>query len=146
VTTFGKILLAYDGSPCAAAALTTAISLAKAESARLTICTVVDPVAVAGQNAPMPPTQAALDRARAQAQTLLEEAAGRARGAGVAAESQLLEGEPAFEIVRFAKEAGADAIVVGTHGRSGIKRFFLGSVAEETLRSASCPVVVVHQK
>jgi nucleotide-binding universal stress UspA family protein len=144
--TFKDILLAYDGSPCARSALATALTLAKAELAKITICTVVDPIAVAGANAPMPPTQAALDEARAEAKKMLDEAVASARSAGAEAEGQMLEGEPAFEIVGYAQRSGADAIVMGTHGRSGLKRLFLGSVAEETLRSAGCPVVIVHQK
>ncbi len=140
------MLLAYDGSPCAQSAFGTALSLAKAESATLTICTVVDPIEVAGANAPMPPTQAALDGALARARALLADATARARAAGVDAREELLEGEPAHELVELAARSGVDVIVMGTHGRSGLKRLFLGSVAEETLRSAAVSVVVVHQK
>ncbi len=143
---FKKILLAYDGSSCAQSAFGTALSIAKAESAVLTICTVVDPIEVAGANAPMPPTQAALDDALARARALLADATTRAREAGVDASTELLEGEPAHELVELAARAGVDVIVMGTHGRSGLKRLFLGSVAEDTLRSAGVPVIVVHQK
>ena len=143
---FKKMLLAYDGSPCAQSAFGTALSLAKAESSALTICTVVDPIEIAGTNAPMPPTQAALDDALARARSMLADAASRAREAGVNASTELLEGEPAYELVALAGRLGVDVIVMGTHGRSGLKRLFLGSVAEETLRSAGVPVVVVHQK
>ena len=55
-----------------------------------------------------------------------------------------LSGRPAAEIVRFAREFSCDAIVVGTHGRSGVGRLALGSVAEEVLRTTPCPVVVVR--
>jgi len=57
---------------------------------------------------------------------------------------RLIEGEPAAEIMRVAKEAGCDLIVMGTHGRSGLERFFMGSVAEEVMRNAPCPVVTVR--
>lgn len=143
---FKNIVLALDGSACAQAAFATALSLAKAEAASLTICTVVDPIEIAGANAPMPPTQSALDNARARAKTLLEDAAVRAREAGVDARTEVAEGEAAYELVRLAERIGADAIVMGTHGRSGLKRLFLGSVSEETLRSAGIPVVIVHEK
>lgn len=143
---FAKILAAYDGSACAQTALATAIGLAKAESAPLTIYSVLDPVEVAGENAPMPPTEAALEKARGEFQRRLDGAVAKARDAGVDAQGILAQGDPAYEIVRYARESGADAIVMGTHGRSGLKRLFLGSVAEETMRTAHVPVVVVHQK
>ena len=54
-----------------------------------------------------------------------------------------LEGDPATEIARFAADANIDLIVMGTHGRTGLERMLLGSVAEQTLRSAPCSVLVV---
>lgn len=143
---FTKILLAFDGSTCSRSALATALSLAKAEGAKLTLCTVVDPIQVADKNAPAPPTQAALNAACADAKSMLDEALSQARAAGIDAETQLMEGEPAYEIDQYARQIAADAIVIGTHGRSGLKRLLLGSVAEETLRNSRVPVIVVHQK
>lgn len=55
----------------------------------------------------------------------------------------LLEGDPADEIVRYGRDAGIDLIVMGTHGRTGVERLVLGSVAERVLRDASCSVLVV---
>jgi nucleotide-binding universal stress UspA family protein len=55
----------------------------------------------------------------------------------------VLEGDPATEIVLHAKEAGIDLIVMGTHGRTGLERFLMGSVAEKVMRDASCSVLVV---
>jgi nucleotide-binding universal stress UspA family protein len=54
----------------------------------------------------------------------------------------LLEGDPASEIVRYGRDAGIDLIVMGTHGRTGVERLVLGSVAEKVLRDASCSVMV----
>jgi len=54
-----------------------------------------------------------------------------------------LEGDPATEIVRYAGEAGMDLIVMGTHGRTGLERLLMGSVAERVLREAPCSVLVV---
>ena len=56
---------------------------------------------------------------------------------------RLLEGDPAEQILNLANEVGADVIVVGSHGRTGFSRVLLGSVAEEIVRRAECPVVVV---
>ena len=138
------MLLAFDGSACAQAAFETALRLAKAEEARLVICTVVDPIQVAGEHAPAPPTQQALDEERAGVAQALDAAAERVRAAGVTVETVVAEGEPVYEIIECAKRRAADAIVIGTHGRSGLERLFLGSVAEGVLRGAHVPVVVVR--
>jgi nucleotide-binding universal stress UspA family protein len=54
-----------------------------------------------------------------------------------------LEGDPAEEIVRYASRAGMDLIVMGTHGRTGLERLLMGSVAEKVMREATCSVLVV---
>ena len=55
----------------------------------------------------------------------------------------MLEGDPAGEIVRFARDSGIDQIVLGTHGRTGVERLLMGSVAEKVMRDAPCSVLVV---
>jgi nucleotide-binding universal stress UspA family protein len=55
----------------------------------------------------------------------------------------LLEGDPATEIVRYSQDAMIDLIVMGTHGRSGLERLLMGSVAEKVMRDAPCSVLVV---
>jgi nucleotide-binding universal stress UspA family protein len=55
----------------------------------------------------------------------------------------LLEGDPAGEIARFAADAGIDVVVIGTHGRTGVDRLVMGSVAEKVMREAPCSVLVV---
>ncbi|MCZ2340605.1 MAG: universal stress protein [Bacteroidales bacterium] len=54
-----------------------------------------------------------------------------------------LEGDPASEIVRYAANAGIDVIVLGTHGRTGVDRLLMGSVAEKVMRESPCSVLVV---
>lgn len=63
---------------------------------------------------------------------------------GVEAVTELREGDPAREILDYADEIGADVIVAGTHGRSGIERRLIGSVAERLVRHAACPVLSVR--
>ena len=53
-------------------------------------------------------------------------------------------GEPAAEIVAFAKEQGVSLLVVGTHGRTGLEHALMGSIAERVVRRAGCPVLTVH--
>ena len=66
-----------------------------------------------------------------------------APGAEVRVERQLTEGIPATEILRVAAETHSDLIVMGTHGRTGLSRTLMGSVAEQVVRRASCPVLTV---
>ena len=63
---------------------------------------------------------------------------------GIGADAKLLEGMPAQSIVDHADEVDADMIVMGTHGRSGFKRFLLGSTTERVVRTATTPVLTVH--
>lgn len=58
---------------------------------------------------------------------------------------KLLTGEPASEIVRYAKSQHVEMIVMGTHGRKGLTRMLMGSVAEEVVRKAPCPVLTIKQ-
>ena len=62
---------------------------------------------------------------------------------GIPVHHVFLEGDPATEIVRFAADAGMDLIVMGTHGRTGVERLLMGSVAEQVMRGAPCSVLVV---
>jgi nucleotide-binding universal stress UspA family protein len=61
----------------------------------------------------------------------------------VRVERLLEEGDPVTEILRLAREMGCDLIVMGTHGRTGLGRLLMGSVAEQVVRGASCPVLTV---
>ncbi len=80
-----------------------------------------------------------------QAERHLEEwRADAAELAGGRVTTQKAIGEPAAEIVTFAKEAGVDLVVVGTHGRTGLEHALMGSVAERVVRRAHCPVLSVR--
>jgi nucleotide-binding universal stress UspA family protein len=61
----------------------------------------------------------------------------------IAVHHAFLEGDPAAEISRYAADAGIDVIVIGTHGRTGVDRLVMGSVAEKVMREAPCSVLVV---
>lgn len=74
----------------------------------------------------------------------LERWADRARMKGIAVRTLVLTGSASQEIVRAASEEHADAIVLGTHGRTGLNRALLGSVADRVIRTASCPVLTVR--
>ena len=67
----------------------------------------------------------------------------RPLNAAIPVQHIFLEGDPATEIVRYTRDAGMDLIVMGTHGRTGLDRLLLGSVAEKVMRDAPCSVMVV---
>jgi nucleotide-binding universal stress UspA family protein len=93
---------------------------------------------------------ATLDRLDQQARQWstqrLDRLAARAKKAGVKTTAMLRDGDPADQIVRACHASKSDLIVVGTHGRRGLPKFFLGSVAERVVSGASCPVVTVRGK
>lgn len=84
-----------------------------------------------------------LPAVRNAAATRLEEVVGKATAEGVEATGEIAEGPAARAIADEAKRTGADLIVMGTHGRTGITHALLGSVAERTLRLAPCSVLTV---
>jgi len=84
--------------------------------------------------------------ARAYAQRQLATLAVRAKKGGVRATVLLLEGVPHEQIARAARSKRADLVVLGTHGRTGLARMFLGSVASRVLSIAPCPVLTVRGK
>jgi nucleotide-binding universal stress UspA family protein len=67
-------------------------------------------------------------------------------GDRVAVRTKVVTGAPSREIVREAREGGADLVVIGTHGRTGLRHVFLGSVAENVVRLCPCPVLTVRLK
>jgi nucleotide-binding universal stress UspA family protein len=67
----------------------------------------------------------------------------RAPDSQIQVEHRLEQGDPATQILRIAQETGCDLVVMGTHGRTGLDRLLMGSVAEEVVRRAACPVVTV---
>ncbi len=141
---FKHIVVALDGSACAADALDVALSLAKTEGAQLALCSVINPFPLNG----MPPEAAvrAYSASEEAATHFVENGLAKAKAAGIVAEGRVIQGEPVYEIEAYARKKRADTIVMGTHGRSGLKRFLMGSVAEAVLRSASVPVVIVREK
>ncbi len=84
--------------------------------------------------------------ARSQAQAQLDRLVARAKKAGVRVRSLLMQGVPHEQITRAARSKRADLVVIGTHGRTGLAKFFLGSVAARVVSIAPCPVLTVRGK
>jgi hypothetical protein len=106
----------------------------------------VDPITILGRHPAEPLREQRLVAAKAEAERIVNVAVGKATGCGLAAKGQVELGEPAAKIVSHATKINADTIVMGTHGRSGFRRLFMGSVAEAVLRSSPCPVVIIREK
>lgn len=143
---FKKITVAVDGSHCAQQAFEVALKLAEVEHAGLGICSVVDPIVIAGTAPASPAMEIAISDMERSAGELVKSAIEKARTHGLEATGDVYRGVAAFEILEFAKHYGADAIVMGTHGRGGLKHLLMGSVAETVLRQAWVPVIVVREQ
>lgn len=139
------VLVAVDDSDPAWKALDHAIETF--EDADITAIHVVDPVdLVYGDVEGGYFDQSILDSALEAGESLLERAAERATdaGRGDAVETALETGQPSRTIVEYASEHDVDHLVVGSHGRAGVSRVLLGSVAESVARRAEVPVTIVR--
>ena len=135
---YETILLATDGSPASELANDQAIDLAVQIGARLLV------VSVVGSSSK--PSEAASADLRDSMATRVQGIVQQAKAAGTDATYLLWEGEPGEAIVAAADAENADLIVVGSHGRSGVSRFLIGSVSDYVVRHAHCPVMVVRAK
>ncbi len=143
---FRHIVHATDFSPASRPAFARALALARASRAPLTVVHVLAPVVpVGGEGFVLPETYEKIEVAgRAFARKQLDRLVARARRAGVRATGLLRVGLPHAEIVRAARACGADLLVIGTHGRTGLARLFLGSVAARVVTLAPVPVLTVR--
>jgi nucleotide-binding universal stress UspA family protein len=144
---YRRILHPTDFSRASRPAFERAVKLARQEGAELLIVHVmVPPAPFVGNGYVSPKTYEDLEAAaRKSAETQLKAVLARAKKAGARAKAILTEGIPVEQIVRAAKGKRADLIVIGTHGRTGFSRFFLGSVAERVVQLAPCPVLTVRK-
>lgn len=135
-----KITVATDFSACSKTALRSAASIARQYGASIQLVHVLSPWSYVGSPEVLP---GAMDMAQADAekQIKLLEAAGALTG--VRHTTLIDSGSPADMVVRTAELDRADLIVIGTHGRTGLKKLCLGSVAEAIFRHAKCPVLTV---
>ncbi|AMO25615.1 universal stress protein [Ramlibacter tataouinensis] len=146
---FKNILLATDGSPASEQAALLAVSLARENAARLTVLFVIEPYPYLGVGeASAVGFQAYMSQAYEQAAQAHARVSALCAKAGGPADLQLRRGEDAHaadSIVQAAVEEQADLIVVGSHGRSGISRLMLGSVAAKVVAQSPLPVLVARQ-
>jgi len=143
-----RIMCASDFSPASRPAFVKAVEMAKAMRAPLVIAHVLAPfVPLVGEGYVTPETWERIETvARRLAQRHLDALRQAARKAGARATVLMVEGATADRIVRAAKRKRVDLLVLGTHGRTGLARAFLGSVAARVVATAPCPVLTVRGK
>lgn len=138
---YDNILYPTDGSEGAEAALDHAIDHAERYDASLHVLYVIEETIPAMQ-AGAPDVLEALEE---RGEEVVAEARERALEAGVrSVQASVATGSPYRQILHYVDESGIDLIVMGTHGRRGIDRYLLGSVAEKVVRTAECPVLTAR--
>jgi universal stress protein A len=144
-----KILYATDYSKASDRALEEAVKLAKQNRAELLVVHVIEPAAfVAGEEEFGGGEMYAKleDLAKQEAQASMSKLIARLKKTKVKTQGLLFKGSVHDQIVKVAKSKKADMIVIGTHGRTGLSKLFMGSVAGKVVSSANCPVLTVRGK
>ena len=145
---YQRILVPFDGSPVSTRGLDEAIALARLTGARLRLMYLVDDLVFAtGFETGAVYTSDVLPLMRSAGRSILASGRDRVLRAGVEVDTELLEGigpRLADVVAEQAEAWHADLIVIGTHGRRGASRWLLGSDAEQVLRSAPVPVLLVR--
>lgn len=141
---YRNVLVPTDGSACAQAALETGIDITEAEEASLHLLSVI---AIASLGADVR-SDIQTDMLEQSAETILEEASSVASEAGIRPASEAVEYASSIHtaILEFIEEHEIDLVVVGTHGRTGIDRYILGSVTEYLIRTSPIPVLTVRER
>ncbi len=137
-----KILLPIDGSDYSVRAAEYGIKMAKALGAQVLIVYVIDTVAL-NQIAKASEREIVEREIKADGERYIHYILGLAAQAEVKAASLLAKGRPFEQIVHLEKGLGMDLIVMGTYGRRGAERILIGSVAQQVIEYATCPVLVV---
>ena len=146
---YQRILVPVDGSEASKRGLQEAIKLAKATNARLQIVHVVNELLLEAGFLGDQPYGPPIDSLRASGAKILDEAKSVTREAGVEFGTELVDtmgGHVSPLILDAARRMNADLIVMGTHGRRGVKRLVMGSDAEMVLRSSPVPILFVRTR
>ena len=138
---YDEILFPTDGGPASQAALDHALDHARRYDARLHTLYVVDTTAYASLDAG---AETVISSLRQEGETALEAVAERADDADVSVVSEIISGSPHKQLTDYAGRNEIDLIVMGTHGRTGLDRYLLGSVTERVVRTADMPVLTVR--
>lgn len=139
---YERILVPTDGSDASRSALEEAITLARDQDAELHVLHVVDLTAIEPMHGG---GEAVIESIEEAGERTVEEAVARAEEAGLpSVEGTTVTGVIHEEIVAYVEDHGMDLVVIGTHGRTGLDRILLGSVAEKVVRLSPVPVLTVR--
>ena len=144
---FQNILVPVDGSETSYAAVTQAAEFAKAFNSKITVVQVLvlDPY-IAAEYISASQTNDLIERARTSILETLNDVKAKFNASCIDVETKLLEGQVVHaESAKAAQDVQADLIVIGSHGRTGIKKFFLGSVAQSVLGASDIPVLIIRK-
>lgn len=142
---FRTILAPIDFSECTRGVVERAADLSRRYEAPLLLLHAYEPPSYVLPEGLVTLERSELERILANLKQSLEKVADAAREAGaVQVEAQVVQGHAVLEIIRIARERSDTLIVMGTHGRTGLKHLLIGSVAENVVRTAPCPVVTVR--
>jgi universal stress protein A len=139
---FKRMLIAIESSPIGARAVDVGVDLARQLGAEIALVRVTEPPSAHGTDAGILARELIVQLQKEDQDLIFGFRERLSLGSSVLA--FVPSGDPATEIVRAAKEWPADVIVIGSHGRKGMARALLGSVAEAVTRYAPCPVLVVR--
>ncbi|ERG94509.1 universal stress protein [Haloquadratum walsbyi] len=140
---YDHILVPTDGSECADEAVTHAFNLATQHDAEVHVLSVVDARDISHGAPAVSPAQIE-STLRENAHDMTDAVEDRGADTGVNVTPAVEAGIPDDAIVTYAEEHDVDLIVMGTHGRTGLERYLLGSVTERTVRRSSVPVLTVR--
>jgi nucleotide-binding universal stress UspA family protein len=144
---FERILVPLDGSERATQALSVAARIARATGGSILLTQVIVPIVYDGVGlAPSPiVTPEVIEMDQQDAESYLKEVAASPVLAGIATSCEVLFGFPAQQILRYAREQAVDLIVINSHGRTGLTRWVLGSVAQQVTHESATPVLVLRE-
>jgi len=128
---FETIMVPTDGSKCSLKAEDIAIAIAKNFKAKLVVVHVIDEKLIYP-----------FEVLEEEGNTILDEAARKGKDEGVDVEQVLIVGSPAHDMEKIVEKTGADLVVIGTHGKTGIRKILMGSVAESTIKTVKVPVLL----
>ena len=142
-----KILLAVDDSKFSEAAIQAVVAQARPHETEVRVLHVLEPPSLLlgrEMGSYDPEFEAVWSAMRDQAKALVAKTEAKLRASGFSVSPALEEGDPKSKIIDVANEWKADMIVIGSHGRNGLQRFLLGSVADSVARHAHCSVEIVR--
>jgi nucleotide-binding universal stress UspA family protein len=141
---FKKILVATDGSENAVKAASYGVNIAKATGADVYALYVISTEHAVATRTVMGWSEAFEEQLANKGEAAIDHVEKLGEEAGVKVEPVFLKGIPAEKILEYAEESNIDLIVMGTHGLTGVKRFLIGSVAENVVRHSKVPVMIIR--